>query len=220
MSGRSEVEHLAEVGSGFAEEGGDDAVRANDGEGPAELAGDDLGRQGLAAAGWSAEQNPIARTQPVGPQHFLAIVLAENFLDQRQVVARQHDILDPADGFAQGQQRNAPLTVLGDALDQAAQRRRGWCAGPSVQDGLKVVCEKVMLLLPLVGDDLFRHTAEGVQVSFRTGANELSQQLAVCHDPLTSRSCYSVNSADDYRKAGGHSRCTLNHRKENYSSHL
>ena len=81
--GFGEVEHLAEVGRRLAEKGRDGAVGANDGERPAELAGDGLGRQRLAATGRSAKQDAIARTQTVRPQHFLTVVLPENPLDQR-----------------------------------------------------------------------------------------------------------------------------------------
>ena len=41
-----------------------------------------------------------------------------------------------------------------------------------------------MLLLPLVGDDLLRYAAKGVEIPFRARADELFQQFAVGHDSL------------------------------------
>ena len=48
----------------------------------------------------------------------------------------------------------------------------------------EVVGEQVMLLLPLVGDDLLRHAAKGIEIPFRAGADELLQQLPVGPDSL------------------------------------
>ena len=78
-----EVEHLAEVGGGLAEEGRHHAVGANDGKGPPELARDDLGGERLAAPGRTAEEQAVARPQAMGSQHLFAIVLVEDFLHGR-----------------------------------------------------------------------------------------------------------------------------------------
>ena len=77
-----EVEHLTEVGGGLAEERRHHAVGANDGKGPPEFARDDFGGERLAAPGRTAEEQAIARTQAMCPQHLVAVVLAEDLLDR------------------------------------------------------------------------------------------------------------------------------------------
>ena len=118
----------------------------------------------------------------MGSQHLFAIVFAEDFLHGRQILRGQHDILDSSNRLADRQQRDAPLPVLWDGSYQVPQRRRGGGLRAAVQDRFEVVGEQVMLLLPLVGDDLLSHAAKGVEIPFRAGAEELSQQLAVRHD--------------------------------------
>ena len=72
-------------------------------------------------------------------------VFSENFLDQRQVLAGQHDILKTAYRFTYRHQRDASLSVFGDGLDQLSKRRRRGRTGTPVQDGLQVVREQMML---------------------------------------------------------------------------
>ena len=148
-----------------------------------ELAGDDFGGERLAAARRTAEEQAVVRTQAMRSQHLFAIVLAEDLLHGRQVVRGQHDILEPSNRLADRQQGEAPLPVLGDGGGQIPQRRRGWGLRAAVQDGFEVVGEQVVLFLSLVGDDLLRDAAKGVEVPFGAGADELSQQLAVRHGP-------------------------------------
>ena len=50
-----------------------------------------------------------------------------------------------------------------------------------MEDGFEVVCQQVVLLLPLFRDHPLCSPTKCIQISFCTGADELSQQLAVRH---------------------------------------
>ena len=52
-----------------------------------------------------------------------------------------------------------------------------------MQDGFEVVRQQVVLFLPLFRDHLLRSPAKRMQISLGTGADQLSQQLAVRHGP-------------------------------------
>ena len=52
-----------------------------------------------------------------------------------------------------------------------------------MENGFEVVCQQVVLFLPLFRNHPLCGPAKRIQISFCTGADELSQQLAVRHSP-------------------------------------
>ena len=50
-----------------------------------------------------------------------------------------------------------------------------------MEDGFEVVSQQVVLLLPLFRDHPLCGPTKRIQISFCTGADELSQQFTVCH---------------------------------------
>ena len=75
-----------------------------------------------------------------------------------------------------------------------------------MEDGFQVVCQQVVLFLPLFRNHPLCGPAKRIQISFCTGADELSQQLAVRHSPyaafisnLTTELKWSKAIAGDFR---------------------
>ena len=52
-----------------------------------------------------------------------------------------------------------------------------------MEDGVEVVCQQVVLFLPLFRDDLLCSPSKRIQITFCPGADELSQQFTVGHSP-------------------------------------
>ena len=181
----NEVEHFAQVRRGFPKKGRNHAVRAHDRQRPTEFERNDLGGQRLAAARRTAQKHPVARAKTVRQQDLLPVLLPEKLLDERAVGGRQHDVLELPRRFAYRKQWKTTLAVLGNIAGQLAHRRGGWRPRASVENGLEIVREQMVLFLPLLGDHRLRRSAESLDVAFRAGPNELSQQLAVGHGSFT-----------------------------------
>ena len=113
------------------------------------------------------------------------VLLAEKLLDEGAVGGRQHDVLETPDRFAYRQQGKTTLAVLGDIARQLAHRRGRRRPRMSVENGLQIVREHMVLFLPLLGDHRLCRSAEGLHVAFSAGPDELSQQLAVGHGSFT-----------------------------------
>ena len=121
-------------------------------------------------------------------QDLRPVVLAEKLLDERAVGGRQHDVRETPDRFAYRQQRKTTLAVLRDVAGQLAHRRGRRRPGTSVENGIEIIREQMVLFLPLLGDHRLRGSAEGFDVAFGAGPDELSQQRAVGHGSFTTSS--------------------------------
>ena len=194
---RCEVEHLAEVRGGLAKKRRHHAVRADDDQRPAQFVSDHFGGERFAAARRPAEQDAVARLQPVRPQHLVSVVLVEDVLHQRQVGWREHHVLQAPRRLLHGAERQVAFTVRRDGVCERLQRGGCGPVGAAVEDRLEVVGQQVMMLLPLFRDQVLGDTAEGGNVSVRTGTKELPQQFAVCHAVNPRRTWTLAGHSDD-----------------------
>ena len=104
-------------------------------------------------------------------QDILPVVLAEKLLDERAVGGRQHDVLGTSDRFPYRQQGKATLAVLENIAGELAHRRGRWRPSASVENGLEIVREQMVPLLPLLGNHRLRRSAERLRrrLQRRTG---------------------------------------------------
>ena len=52
-----------------------------------------------------------------------------------------------------------------------------------MEDGFEVVCQQVVVFLPLFGDNPLYGSAKRIRISFCASTDELSQQFTVRHTP-------------------------------------
>lgn len=102
-------------------------------------------------------------------------------LDNGEVHGRQDDVFQAPRRLLHCEERYATLMVVGSSGIEPPR-----CGGPRlgrtpVKNALQVVRQEVVLLLPLLGNDLLRDTPEGVQIAVRSRTHQLPQQIAVRH---------------------------------------
>ena len=156
---RKECEDLPEVSRGLPQEGRHYRVEPDDKEGEAQLSRQGFGRAGLTAAGRAAEQEASQGPQSVAPKNIDPRLLQENLVEYAADPGVEHQIAQFTNGLARLKERRVALLVLwhlgtGPRPASSGGRRL------SVKDALEIVGEEMVVLDPLLADDLFRDCAE------------------------------------------------------------
>ena len=99
----------------------------------------------------------------------------KDLFNQGQVARGQHYVNETAYRVSYRKQGYPPFPILWNRLADLPKGRRGGSTSVAIEDGLEVVGEEVVMFLSFLVDHLFGRATEGIQVPFRSRANEFSQ---------------------------------------------
>ena len=179
--GRSRVvEYASQSARGLPEEAADDRVVADDEERDRKRFGDGFGHGGLSIAGRTDQQYPMPRLQALRAQQVCPMLLL-------------HEL--PAGPFADIRQNEVPETLAGRGLHHVIPNPCGRLRGRGVghpasaaaasQRARQPVCEDIVLLDTLLGDDRLYRRGHLLAVSRRAGPDQRDEKVATRHGVLS-----------------------------------